>query len=1290
MGKSLRQYFNTRPEETSQPDQDDEILFLQGQNVKRVKFQNAGLAGGGAVASVNGQSGNVVIAEATNNASGLMSKGDKAAIEFNILNFGAISDATYLHTGSITAGTNNLTCSGATFFAWDIGKKVIVCGAGANELNLETSIATIVSGTAVTLATNAVTTVTAAEVVYGSNNTPAIQSIIDTYGKLRDMTHEVLGPGTRVRIYVPDGKRFLLWNQTGQHHALMVSWKDDIEFYGGGTFVFNDCRCIHFEYAKFPVVKGLHFDGVQYNKMKASPSYSCAIYTAGAPVTVGPSNPTWSRNRSHRFEDNQMYRVKFGIGCDAAENYANTGAMGNWTYTGVESRVYNNKIKSHHILGSVGICLSTSDNKIYFNIVNNTEIGVLAPLDLITFIGNHQYNSGGYSILYAKGQSTSGSDWIELGAYDSASPAWSNANKVCSNNMQHVQYMVGTHVQLSSGMASPATWYKILEVSVVLVGTVTTYRIRLEANASSTQAAGAITVKSHGMNYGIYKSGSGAMNATLNEFDAVFNAHICLRDNTGPLTIQNNGFGQWGPPDFKFIDCGYSSPTLLSGLVIKENNYYNGATDAVDNERATIEFTNAITEGARQTLICDNTYNLTGKAVSMVSIGLRSETLLDAGTTDSLHPIIGRWSGGKGALLSVENTYNGTSSVPVYLRKSRDDEDCLPGDCLAGDYGGAIRMQFMLGGEWVTGADFASRLLATNGASIFYINTSNGTAAFRAITFDEQQNAYISSLGPAATGFGGGAAHNLLLGSAATVPPTTPTPDHVHLYASDLNGAGTTGLNILTEDDKAFAIGTKANGTGYHFPDGSVQPTAATTIDITKHAISRVLTGGANILATDDEILCTGTWASKTLSYTTTYSNGSPVGKEIVIHNRTDGPLTVQVYSDAVFTLNGSQYGTFDIPVGQRGFLTHVSDSSPRENWTATATKSLPSVIGNSGKYLTNDGTTESWASPPGNPWGATGGDIYYPANVCIGAAAAPDFQLQVVDESGAGNRGITSSSHYNGTAATVVKLRRSRGSKASPAAIQQNDYLGSVVFDTYVGGTNGWKDAAVVQTKVVGTVSDTTYAPATDLIVKVADGATGNIERLRVESGGPVRPGADNTQDFGSVTYRWATMRAGTGAINTSDAREKTPVFPLTDAELAAAKDLAKEIGCFQFLSAVQIKNDAARQHIGMTVQRAIEILSSYNLDPFNYAFICHDQWEEKIIEHPAETEAITIAGTAGNKRRRKKETKTITREITPAWTEIIPAGDRYGFRTDELLLFISRGFEERLARLELVLNHN
>lgn len=155
-------------------------------------------------------------------------------------------------------------------------------------------------------------------------------------------------------------------------------------------------------------------------------------------------------------------------------------------------------------------------------------------------------------------------------------------------------------------------------------------------------------------------------------------------------------------------------------------------------------------------------------------------------------------------------------------------------------------------------------------------------------------------------------------------------------------------------------------------------------------------------------------------------------------------------------------------------------------------------------------------------------------------------------------------------------------------------------------------------------------------------------------------RPITDDVTDLGTASFRWEEVFAGIGSINTSDARVKTEVRPFTSDELNAAKDLSKEIGFYQFLKSVDEKGDDAREHVGMTVQRAIEIMESHNLDPFNYGFICYDEWEETL-------EVTQSLDEEGN---------VIHEAITGR-----EAGSLFSFRPDQLDRFMIKGLEQRLT---------
>jgi hypothetical protein len=212
--------------------------------------------------------------------------------------------------------------------------------------------------------------------------------------------------------------------------------------------------------------------------------------------------------------------------------------------------------------------------------------------------------------------------------------------------------------------------------------------------------------------------------------------------------------------------------------------------------------------------------------------------------------------------------------------------------------------------------------------------------------------------------------------------------------------------------------------------------------------------------------------------------------------------------------------------------------------------------------------------------------------------------------------------------------------------------------------------NAVYIDMGVANSRSFNIYADATSAAIQTAGSkllsiGTNSTPAIVIDTSQNVFPNTDNAKTLGAAGNRWSVVFAGTGTINTSDARQKTQIAPLSDAEIQASKDLAAEIGTFQFLSAVEQKKQAARLHIGMTVQRAIEIMESYGLDPLRYGFICHDQWDRSEIVFAEQT----------------NEDGDIIEERKVFVTE---AGEQYGFRTDELMLFIARGFDARLKALE------
>ena len=152
--------------------------------------------------------------------------------------------------------------------------------------------------------------------------------------------------------------------------------------------------------------------------------------------------------------------------------------------------------------------------------------------------------------------------------------------------------------------------------------------------------------------------------------------------------------------------------------------------------------------------------------------------------------------------------------------------------------------------------------------------------------------------------------------------------------------------------------------------------------------------------------------------------------------------------------------------------------------------------------------------------------------------------------------------------------------------------------------------------------------------------------------------PTVDGNTSSGWSLARWSTVFAVTGAINTSDAREKTAVRPFSPEEMRAAQALAGDIGMYQWLEAIEAKSaDGARLHAGVTAQQVEARFVEQGLDASVYGLFCFDEWDDMPEVLGPDDEVIQEARAAGN---------------------------RYGVRYDELNQFILRGLHENQKNLE------
>lgn len=140
--------------------------------------------------------------------------------------FGAKGDGAYLETVTTVNGDNTVTATGVTWTSADIGKAIVIAGAGAAGATLSTTIASINSATSIEVTVAPSTSIAGtAKCYYGTDDTTAIQAAIDATGQFG----AVVG---RPVIYMVDSVR-LKTDSKGSGYA----WKGFCGLVGTMTLV---------------------------------------------------------------------------------------------------------------------------------------------------------------------------------------------------------------------------------------------------------------------------------------------------------------------------------------------------------------------------------------------------------------------------------------------------------------------------------------------------------------------------------------------------------------------------------------------------------------------------------------------------------------------------------------------------------------------------------------------------------------------------------------------------------------------------------------------------------------------------------------------------------------------------------------------------------------------------------------------------------------------------------------------------------------------------------------------
>lgn len=162
--------------------------------------------------------------------------------------------------------------------------------------------------------------------------------------------------------------------------------------------------------------------------------------------------------------------------------------------------------------------------------------------------------------------------------------------------------------------------------------------------------------------------------------------------------------------------------------------------------------------------------------------------------------------------------------------------------------------------------------------------------------------------------------------------------------------------------------------------------------------------------------------------------------------------------------------------------------------------------------------------------------------------------------------------------------------------------------------------------------------------------------------------PFVDNDVTCGSGPLRVKEYYGVSGAINTSDAREKTDPQDISDAMLDAADDISIDV--WKWLSAIKEKGeDIARWHFGPIAQQVRDAFAKHGLDGCDYGLLCYDEWDDQfefVTEDILQEDGSVISVNTGEERL------------------VTPSGNRWGIRPDQCLWLIMAAMRRRDARKE------
>lgn len=203
-------------------------------------------------------------------------------------------------------------------------------------------------------------------------------------------------------------------------------------------------------------------------------------------------------------------------------------------------------------------------------------------------------------------------------------------------------------------------------------------------------------------------------------------------------------------------------------------------------------------------------------------------------------------------------------------------------------------------------------------------------------------------------------------------------------------------------------------------------------------------------------------------------------------------------------------------------------------------------------------------------------------------------------------NTVVTTHISESNTASAAPYILSLKG-RAFGAAVQNGDLLGTYAF----GASDGTNYRVGAGFQSVATAAAATGAITANLTVWTNNGSTGPTRRWDWDANGDFHPFTDNVTNLGTGAYRMKEIFSGNAVINTSDARLKRDIGPVSDALLDAWGN--SQWCCYRWIEAFEEKGDAARWHFGLIAQQVRDVIDAGLGDgaALRLGAVCHDSWD-------------------------------------------------------------------------------